>query len=438
MKCTYACGSSDHRLARRHFLGRLGAGFGLAGSLGLAAGAGGFASLVQPAAAASLASTQKRVLVLFLAGGSSQLESWDPKPRTDTGGPFRAIPTSVPGVHLSELLPRTAQQMHLMSIVRSVNTKENDHGKGQYMMETGRAQMGAGEYPHLGAVMAKALSAEDSPLPGHVHVSPGGGGSRGNDAAYLGPKFGRIVVGAAGGGVTNSQRSDAISADQDARRQSMRRLVNDHFVTRRRTAEMDAYTQSYEQALQLMERRDVFDVGREPTSFLERYGDHALGRQCLLARRLLEHGVTFVQVAHSNYDTHNENFDFHLEQMAEFDQAYSALLVDLHERGMLESTLVVVMSEFGRTPHINQYYGRDHWGQAWSVALAGSGIQPGAVIGKTNANGTEVVDREVDHRHLFHTYLRAVGLDSKGEFHVEGRSMPMADPAAGPIEELLA
>ena len=145
-----------------------------------------------------------------------------------------------------------------------------------------------------------------------------------------------------------------------------------------------------------------------------------------------------MQLSHSNYDTHNENFNFHLEQLGQFDQAFSALIDDLAERGMLESTLVIVMSEFGRTPRINQYYGRDHWGKAWSIAMAGCGIQPGAVIGKTNDNGTEVVDREVDHRHLFHTYLQAVGVDSAGEFNIGGRPIPMADPSAGPIEELLS
>ncbi len=432
MKCSYACRSPEHRLARRHFLGRLGAG------VGAATGLGGFSSLVRPAAAAQLQSQQKRILVLFLAGGSSQLETWDPKPQTETGGPFRAIPTTVPGIHLSELLPKTAQQMHRMALIRSINTNENDHGKGRYKMETGRPQSPAADYPHLGAVTAKALTDDQSPLPGHIHVAASGGGSRRNDAAYLGPKYGSIVVGADGKGLRNSERPKSLSDDRDQRRQDFRRLVNHHFVGQRRTAEMDAYTQSYEQALQLMQRREIFDVTKEPASFLEKYGNHDLGRQCLLARRLLENGITFVQVSHSNYDTHNENFNFHLEQLGEFDQAYAALLDDLAERGMLESTLVVVMSEFGRTPQINQYYGRDHWGKSWSVALAGCGIQNGAVIGKTNDTGTEVVDREVDHRHLFHTYLRAVGVDSTGEFHVAGRDLPMADPSAGPIEELLA
>ncbi len=187
-----------------------------------------------------------------------------------------------------------------------------------------------------------------------------------------------------------------------------------------------------------MERRDVFDVAKEPAAEQERYGKHEFGQQCLLARRLIEHGVSCVQVTHSNYDTHSENFDFHIEQLGEFDRSFATLIDDLVARGLWESTLLVVMSEFGRTPNINPMFGRDHWGTAWSVALGGCGIQPGAVIGKTNANGTEVTDRQVDHGHLFHTYLRAVGVDSTAKFDAGGRAIPMADPAAEPITELLA
>jgi Protein of unknown function (DUF1501) len=214
--------------------------------------------------------------------------------------------------------------------------------------------------------------------------------------------------------------------------------LNDRFAHRRRTAETDAYTTTYEQAIQLMERREVFDVTKEPPRDLDRYGTHDFGRHCLLARRLLESGVTFVKVTHSNYDTHNENFDFHLEQVGEFDQSFSALLDDLAQRGRLEHTLVVVMSEFGRTPRINHLYGRDHWSAAWSVALAGAGIKPGVVLGKTNANGTAVVDGQVNAGNLFHTYLRAVGLDPSETFEANGRTVQVADPAVSAIKELLA
>ncbi|MEZ6116770.1 MAG: DUF1501 domain-containing protein [Pirellulaceae bacterium] len=430
MKCHYACHSPEHSIARRQFLGNVA---GSAASLGVFSG---LSSLIRPAAAAQLASQQKRVVSIFLSGGSSQLESWDPKPKTETGGPFRAIPTSVPGIHVSELLPKTAKQMHRLSLIRSINTNENDHGLGRYMMETGHKQSPSGDYPHLGAVAAKVLTDEKSPLPGHIHVSSGAGNRR-NDSAYLGPKYGSIVVGAKGG-LRNSELPNGMTASVDQNRQAWRRSANERFLQRRRTAETDAYTQSYEQAIQLMERREIFDVTKEADSFNDKYGRHDLGQQCLLARRLLENDITFVQVSHSNYDTHNENFNFHLEQLGEFDQAFSALIDDLAERGMLETTLVIVMSEFGRTPHINQYYGRDHWGKAWSIAMAGCGIQAGAVIGATNNNGTEVIDREVDHRHLFHTYLQAVGVDSASEFNIGGRPIPMADPSAGAISELLA
>ena len=187
-----------------------------------------------------------------------------------------------------------------------------------------------------------------------------------------------------------------------------------------------------------MRRRDVFDLAKEPAKEHDRYGKTDFGQHCLLARRLLEHGVTYVQVSHANYDTHNENFNFHLEQLGEFDQSFSTLIQDLHDRGMLDSTLVVVMSEFGRTPKINSRYGRDHWGNAWSICLGGAGIQAGAVIGKTNDNGTAVTDREVDHGNLFHTYLSAVGLESTDSFDIGGREFPLADPAKEPISELLA
>jgi len=179
-------------------------------------------------------------------------------------------------------------------------------------------------------------------------------------------------------------------------------------------------------------------VSKEPEADHERYGQYDFGRHCLLARRLLEHEATFVQVTHSNYDTHNENFNFHLEQLGEFDRAFAALVADLADRGMLDSTLIAVLSEFGRTPNINQYYGRDHWSRSWSVVLGGAGLQRGAVLGKTSDDGKKVVDAQVDHANLFHTYLRAVGLESTDTFDVAGRAVPMADPASHAIEELLA
>jgi hypothetical protein len=303
----------------------------------------------------------------------------------------------------------------------------------------GRRQTPAADYPEIGAVVAKALEAPsaDNSLPGHIKVVPGGGGGRGNDAAYLGPRYDSIALDN-GNPPQNSARPDGLTEEADQRRQGLRRIANEQFLRRRRTALTDAYTYNYEQALKLMQQRDVFDLSKEPEQDRQRYGTHDFGRHCLLARRLLEHGITFVQISHSNYDTHNENFDFHLEQVGEFDGPFATLIADLADRGMLESTLVVVLSEFGRTPNINQYYGRDHWSRAWSVCVAGGRIQGSAVIGKTNDQGTEVVEGRVDHGQLFHTYLQAIGIDSHANFDIGGRPIPLADPAAGPIDELLA
>jgi len=426
--CSYSCRTAEHVIGRRGFIGTLGrAGAGAAFS--------GLGLFTSSSIAASLVRSQKRMLVINMAGGLSQLESWDPKPGTPTGGPFRAIPTSVPGLHISELLPRTARIMHHLALIRSINTHEDDHGKGDYIMSTGRRKTPAQDYPLLGAVVAKALENEESALPGNIVITPGGAG-RAADSAYLGPKYASVVLGN-GKPPQFSQPPDGNEAASLCAN-DLRRKINDRFALRRRTAQTDAYTQSYEQALELMREREVFELTKEPEKDHERYGKHDFGRHCLLARRLIEKGISHVRLTHSNYDTHSENFNFHFEQVGEFDGPFATLISDLHDRGLLEHTLVVVLSEFGRTPNINHLYGRDHWSKAWSICLGGAGIQRGAIIGATNKDGTEVTGRQVDAGHLFHTYLSALGLKSTGHFMISGQKMPMADPAFEPIDELLA
>lgn len=398
----------------------------------------GFKDMLSPANAAEIRRQDKRVLVVFLAGGASQLETWDPKPATNTGGPFQAIPTSVPGVHLSELLPYTAHQMHRMAIVRSLNTAEDDHGKGAYIMQTGRRQTPAERFPHLGSALAKLLGNEDSPLPGYIHIAPRGeSGFNRNDAAFLGPRYASVTLGD-GQPPANLLRPPTLTDLADQERNELRARLNDRFAQTRRSADTEAYTNSFAQAAQVMQRRNLFDLSQEPMRLRDRYGHHEFGRHMLLARRMLEAGVTFTKVTHSNYDTHHENFDFHIEQLGEFDKTFATLLDDLQQRGMLEKTLVIVMSEFGRTPTINRNFGRDHWSRAWSIALAGCGVRGGACIGRTNDNGTAVTDRQVHGGHLFHTYFRALGLNSTRNHHDGGRPIPIADPAAAAISEVLA
>lgn len=423
-RLTAAGGLVAGLVSRRAFLGGA-----FAGGLGLC---GGLVST--PVLADAVRRGNKRVLVIFLHGGVSQLESWDPKPGTDTGGPFRAIPTSVPGVHISELLPHTAMQMHRLSIIRSLDTKNSDHGRGQREMISGRDQPAPLDYPSLGAVVAKTVTPPEFALPGHILIR--GAGTGPGSAAYLGPRFAGVAMND-GKPPDHTHRPAGLTDAADRRRALLRRSLNDRFAGRRRTADTDAYTFSYDQANDLLSKQEVFDVSREPARDHERYGPHEFGRHCLLARRLLERGVPFVQVNHSNYDTHFENFDFHIEQLGEFDRPFATLVNDLTERGLLDDTLICVMSEFGRTPRINDRFGRDHWGKAWSVVLGGTGLQAGGVIGRTNSDGTEVTDSAVDHGHVFHTILQAIGVDSHGSFQIAGREHPIADPAKGPIEELL-
>ena len=428
MNRPYQCLSPQHSFSRRSLL---------AGLLGGTTATMGLNQVVHPTLAKALHSSEKRVLIFYLSGGSSQLETWDPKPGTDTGGPFRAIPTSVPGIHISELMPYAAQQMHRLSLVRSVNTRENSHGKGRYFMETGRPESPALRYPAMGSVAAKLLSPEKASLPGYIHIRPGGSGFGKSDSAFLGPKFASVTLGD-GKPPANVVRPESLSESADRMRHMVRQQMNTRFRARRRTAETEAYSYSFEQASQLMRQKDIFELEGVTEKDQERYGSHDFGRHCLLARRLLEKGITCVKVSHSNYDTHFENFNFHIEQMGEFDRPFASLLEDLEDRGLLETTLVAVMAEFGRTPKINRGLGRDHWGTAWSVALSGCGLQLGSVIGKTNDNGTEVIDREVDGGHLFHTYFRALGFDPKKNFTINGQPVPIGDPSAEAIDELLA
>ncbi len=413
------CNPLDHNIARRAFLA------------GSAAGAVGL--LGSSSQAENLKRQQKRVLQIFLQGGVSQLESWDPKPGTLYGGPFQAIETSVPGIHISELLPHIAKRMHLLSIVRGINIKINDHGQGRLFMEKGRR---AGDYPYVGAVASKYLSPAESNLPGYIHISTRGLSDVAGGASFLGANHGQLkLLGAKA--PSNLTVPKGLDETSDAKRDGLRLLFNQRFTKHRSKSLTEAYDASYHQAAKLMKQKAMFEEAGSAED-QARYGTHDFGRHCLLARTLLENGATCVKVTHHGYDSHAENFNFHLEQLGEFDKPFCMLLDDLKDRGLLDSTLVLIHSEFGRTPKINVRYGRDHWGTAWSMAMGGCGIQPGAVVGKTNDKGTAVIDREVDAGHLFHTYWQALGLDSTADHDLDGRSVPIGDPAAAPIKELLA
>jgi hypothetical protein len=398
------------------------------------AGAAGAAAFAPSAVAAS--PHRKQLLVLFLSGGASQLETWDPKPGTKHGGPFRAINTSLDGVRIGELLPRTAKIMHRLAVVRSVNSNLPDHEKGHYAIQAGRLAPG---YPVLGSAVAKLLEQPGDVLPGYITLRRAGPKAYTDtgDAGFLGAKYEGVRV-IDGLPPENLIVPAGINAAALQSRDAVRRAADERFVRGRAKDPINGYSTTFDQAQALMQRREIFDLKAESPKDIERYGRHDFGQNCMLARRLLEAGVPCVRVVHFDWDAHQDNFYWHQIRCAEFDRTFVTLLDDLEQRGMLEHTLVVVTGEMGRTPQINNLGGRDHWGRAWSVAMAGCGIKQGIVHGATNDLGTEVKDHEVGIGDLFHTYLTALGIDSSEDYNLNGQTNPIADPAAKPIKAVLA
>lgn len=422
MRHPHACNSADHLLSRRQILGA-----GVAGAL----------AFLHPALAAQVQRKRKQVIFIWLDGGISQLESWDPKPNTQFGGPFRSIPTSVPGVRFSELLPHTAKQMHRLSVVRGMRTQDDAHSSGVERIERGDPKNRGAAYPYFGSAVSRFLGPGPSKLPPYVWIKPYNGGFKYNHAGFLGAKYGALALGD-GKPPENLLRPAELSAEADARRNELRKKANERFVRNRRIEENDANSYAYDMAAQLMVRSDLFDAKSVDPKDEERYGRHDLGRHLLQARRLIEAGVTFVKVTSYHWDTHGDNFNLHQCLVPQFDRPFAALIEDLAARNMLDHTLVIAMSEFGRTPRINGHVGRDHWPEAWSVAMAGCGLAPGAVVGRTNDLGTFVADKEYDVGHLFHTWFKALGIDSTAdEYDNNGQPLPLANEDTHPIHELL-
>lgn len=378
---------------------------------------------------------KKQLLILFLSGGASQFETWDPKPGAKTGGPFRAISTSIPGVKICELLPQTAKIMHRLTVVRSLNSNIADHFLGHYALQSGRSVPG---YPVLGSAVAKLLERPDDVLPGYISIRRDGPKAYTDvgDAGFLGPKYDGVRV-------VNNRPPENLVAPEGLKSEivnlvdQVRMAADKRFKVGRNSNPLTAYETTYHQADALMKRKELFDISKELQSDHERYGKHDFGQNCLLAKRFLQAGVSCVKVTHFDWDAHQDNFYWHQIRCAEFDRTLVTLLEDLSEKGMLEHTLVMITGEMGRTPQINNLGGRDHWGRAWSMAMAGCGVKPGLVYGSTNETGTEVKDNPVKIGDLFHTSLRALGIDSSRDYNIDGQTNPIADPAAKPINALL-
>lgn len=420
------CTPWEHRLSRRQWLGSVAAAG--AGALGLA----------QPAIADQLKKKSKQVIFIWLDGGISQLESWDPKPGTQFGGPFRAIPTSVPGIHVSELLPKTAKQMQHLTVVRSLCTKDNSHSAGVARIQRGDPKNRGVLYPYFGSAVAKFLGSGESGLPPYVWIKPGSGGFIYQDAGFLGPKYGALALGD-GKPPENLLLNQSVTLEDDAERRALRNLADKRYAEKRRKEYTDANSYVFDMAEKLARRQDLFDEKTFAPKDVERYGTHEFGRHMLMGRRMLEAGVTFVKVNSYGWDTHGDNFNGHMHLVPKVDQAFSALIEDLAARSMLDNVLVIMMSEFGRTPRINGHIGRDHWPEAWSLVMAGTGLKHGIAVGKTNELGTWVTSPEHDIGALFHTWYRCLGIDpSETNYDNNGQPLPIAHEEMQPVKEVLA
>lgn len=425
---------SSARIDRRSFLGASAAAGGA-----LAADMTVLDSLMRPAAAAELKKKQKSVILLWLAGGASQLETFDPKPGRPTGGPYRAIPTAVPGVHISELMPKMATRMNHTAIIRSLNTKIADHGGGSDLMSLGRRDEPSLRYPDLGAVVARELGSVDSAVPDYVsfYAQTEGRGSAVGQAGFLGARYLPMFL-TDKSKPDNLERLAQLSDLDHAQRADLRDHLSKRFARGRETAVVGSHNQAYARVRGLMASEKLFDVEQESQKMRDRYGKTQFGEQALVARRLVEAGVPFVKLGRAWWDSHGENFETHLELVSDLDHVMSTLIDDLKERGLLENTLIVTLSEFGRTPGINSSLGRDHFASAWSTTLTGCGIKGGAVYGKTDIDGKTVAEGEISAPSLFATIYEAVGIDTAKEYHAGPRPVPIIDNFAGAVKEVLA
>ncbi len=403
---------------------------------------------------------KRSCILLWMAGGPAQTDTFDLKPGHANGGPFKEIATSVPGIKIGEHLPKVAKHMKHMAVVRSMSTKEGDHQRATFYLRTGYLPQGPIQYPALGSLISKELGSDDSALPNFVSIAPNRFLSPGAfGPGFLGPQYAPLVVGDANGFFQGNNYEQALKvqdlqppsevskAQAEARIDLMHGLAND-FVSSRPGIAPLSHQAAYARAVRLMQTdaARAFDLHEEPAAVRDGYGRNLFGQGCLLARRLVERGVPFVEVSLGGtaevpvgWDTHQDNFNNVQKLCAVLDPAWAALMSDLEQRGLLDSTLIVWMGEFGRTPKISPDKGRDHFPNAWSTVLAGGGIRGGQVIGKTSPDGNSVTQRPVSVPDFLSTVCRALGIDSEKQNPSNvGRPIRIVEKAAQPIKEVLA
>jgi hypothetical protein len=449
---------SHPQLSRRDWLRLSSAGvvgYSLSGWLGAFA-----------AEAAKKPERKRSCILLWMNGGPSQMDTFDLKPGHENGGPFKEIATSVPGIKISEHLPQVAKHMDKMALIRSMATKEADHGRATYQMRTGHVPGGPVQYPTLGSLFSREMEQPGAELPNFVSIAPYKFFS---PAAYgpgfLGPQYAPLVVGEGQQGlipipgqqpanyedllkVGDIDLPSGVNAERSAARVNLLTEMQNDFLEQRSAASSESHKSAYQRAVTLMRSSatKAFDLDAEPKALRDRYGRNLFGQGCLLARRLIERNVPFVEVSLATvgnltlgWDTHLENFESVKRLSDVLDPAWATLMDDLKDKGLLDSTTIVWMGEFGRTPKINPNRGRDHWPNSWTSVLAGGGIKGGQVVGKTSADGTTVEERPIKVEDLLATVAKTLGIDTtKQNISNVGRPIRIVEPTGNPIKEVLA
>jgi uncharacterized protein (DUF1501 family) len=436
----------SNTLSRRDLLS-IGAGLGLASCGWL------------PRLAAEVAAnpTRKRsCILLWMSGGPSTIDLFDLKPGHPNGGPFKEIATASPQMRISEHLPKLAKYGKRLAAVRSMSTKEGDHARATYYLRTGNLPQGALQFPSLGSLVSKELGSPQSELPNFVSVAPFRGFSQGAfGPGFLGPNYAPLIVGENTNfgedapsatadralRVSNLDRPADIASEQAESRYDLLKDIEQQFNKDHPNLVAASHSTAYDRAVRLMQSvgAKAFDLTEEPSKIRDAYGRNLFGQGCLLARRLVERNVPFVEVNLGGWDTHSNNFDALQRLSGTLDAAWASLMGDLESRGLLDSTTIIWMGEFGRTPRINGGRGRDHYPNAWSAVLGGGGIRGGQAYGKTSDDGTRVEGDATGVTDLLATLCAAMGIDHlKSNNSNVGRPIRIVDKSAKVIKDLLS
>jgi len=370
-------------------------------------------------------------IVLFQLGGNSQVDTFDPKPEAppEVRGSFKAIKTAVPGIYFSELLPESATRLRKFAVIRSMHGDDAIHESAQQYVISGTKRRNDLVHPALGSVVTHEWGAKNG-LPPYVAVPSM---SRSGGAGFLGSLYDPFNAGdpnAKNFSVKDLTLPLGMKLEQAQARAELLKALDLRFRQVERAGLLERMDEFYQKAYDLVSSpaaKKAFDIAEESEKTRDSYGRTAVGQGALLARRLVESGVRVVTVFHGGYDTHTENEPGMKKVNTEFDRAFATLLDDLESRGLLETTLVLVLTEFGRTPRLNNYAGRDHWPRSFSVALAGVEISGGVVVGSTTPTASDPKDDPVSVEDLAFTVYKVLGIDPNKEFHANGRPIKIAN-----------